>query len=480
MNSSVLLSKSKAIIYGIGGNGIKTYQLLKANNIEVEGFIDKRAKEHAYIENTKVYSLQEITEKILDKNGIVVFVTLKNVFIHNEIVNELLRAGFHYVIYKSLNALNNVANSNEIEIDRAYEEIIEHVQFNTDFTVPYLYSANYHFIDRLKIKVNENAYVVSWVPIELLFNYRDAKDYPGINMPLMFPLVELYKAFLGDDNIDSKEALDNFFLYSGEWLHRNNNKPTNDQQASMFESRASIFQHMQKMAEADISFFQKNAPVAQYENGKFFLESSGRNRVAFLIAKGYKYIPVQMSQGDYDLWCDRPLINQYEEKINSKNINIFFAPYPNPYLVDFPVIYADYMTQFIIPIANEIVKDIYLQSVVEDDNVRIVDTQLVEKQKHIYSIICRIDDNGIANRYFRSIGLTDYDTEREEIYKVEIVDYNIGKIIDTTANRLYVLENEYDLNDDVLIKIDGYKMIGIISKGVSNTGWIRGIKYEKG
>ena len=128
-------------------------------------------------------------------------------------------------------------------------------------------------------------------------------------------MVELYKFFLGDKAIAEEEAISNFIVYCCEWLNKNEGELTEEQEKSFIESRVAVFQDMQKMVELYIDFFKRNCPRVTYDEGKFYLTSSGRNRVTFLIAKGFKYIPVEMSNQDYEKWCDLEFVKKIEENI---------------------------------------------------------------------------------------------------------------------------------------------------------------------
>lgn len=414
----MILEDARIFIYGTGGNGLRLSELLK-ESCRIEGFIDKRAHDIVSTKNgMKVYTISEAGEQCLDKEAYVIFVAVKNVFAHTEIARELLDNGFHRIIYKSDNILKGNASDIERAIDEVYETLVEKKEYQAGFRIPYTDSVRVAFRDRLCIEKMTNE-VRTWCPVELLFNYKETNDYPGLNMPLFFPMVELYRFFLGDSSITEEEAVSNFIIYCCEWLNKNKSEMTESQKESFVESRISVFQEMQKMAEVDIDFFRRNCPQVNLEAGRFYLASSGRNRVSFLIAKGFKYVPVKMSKKDYDEWCNLESVRKVEEYVADNNVDSFFAPFPNPYLVDFSFDFVDYQRLFLWPIANGIIKQIYKDNRVEQGNLVITDFDGVERDKQNVKIDCYLQDEGIAERYFESIGLcTDIHSDRERKYLV--------------------------------------------------------------
>lgn len=397
MKDNCHLKKSNVLIYGTGGNGAGLYNRIMSF-CKVLGFIDKRAKKIGTMFDKPVFTIDEVSQRLStdEKQNVIVIITVKNVFIHSEIVKELLNNDFAFFVYKPLNVLKNRGNATEIRINDIYECIVERKEYMENIDIPRTKEILYEFENKLLI-AKEQDYVSTWMPVELLFNYKNSYDYPGINMPLFFPLVELYKAFLGSRDVSLEQAIDNFYLYCGEWLHQNEKRLTEEQKDSFLESRVSIFGEMQKMAEVDIKFFEHNAPLVEKENNIFFLKSSGRNRVAFLIAKGFKYVPVKMNINDYNEWCNIGFVNEKEREINQNNVNCFFASYPNPYLVDYPVCFTDYQRLFLQPVANEVMKELYLKNIIVEDNVRRVDFDHVEKDKKSIGVLVRIREIGRAH-----------------------------------------------------------------------------------
>lgn len=410
------LDTGKVIIYGTGGNGLSLARMLRNESIQVKYFIDKRADEIVSIEDIPVKNLSELDD-IDDKEQYIVFITIKNVFAHSEIASDILKRGYTHIIYKPSSVLRGYSNNTDEKVNELYELLIERKQYKSLLNIPATKNILIKFRNRLIISDDEDTIKV-WCPVELIFNYKSSNDYPGLNMPLFFPLVELYRFLLGQEGEYHKNAIENFIVYCSEWLRINNKELDDSQLNSFLESRISVFQEMQKMTEIDNDFFKSNCPLVEYENEKFYISSSGRNRVSFLIAKGYKYVPVRMNRLDYEKWCNLKRVLEIEDKVNVQRIGSFFAPEPNPYLVDYKIDFVDYQRLILWPIANEIIKEIYIKSRYNKGTLTCTDFDKVEVLKKKYIITCDIEDGGISNAYFESIGLGRTNVNAEYIYNI--------------------------------------------------------------
>lgn len=406
--SAIRMEDSSIWIYGKGGTGLRTARILIESGFNVCGFIDRRANEIADAD-LPIRTLDEIETEIQDKHKIVVVICLKDVFQHEELARSLVGAGFFYLVYKPASFLNGSNVNYEAErVNGIYEQLVEggHPP-DADCIVPLTKSIPVCLNDRFFIE-DCGETVLAWVPVEKVFNYSDSADYPGCNMPLMFGLVDLYNAFSGELSPGAyKIALQDFYLYCGEWLHKIGLSTDEKPLSGFVDSRAGVFQNLEKLAEINTEFFQKNAPSASYEEGKFYLVSSGRNRIAFQIARGAKYVPLRLLKVDYEAWCDLNMVHEVEHSLGKSAELCCFAPAPHPYLVDLPCEFADYMKLFVIPAAKDIVRDLYLQCVVTDERgVRHIDFERFEKMKQSVHIFEDMNDGGTLRNYFQSLGFT--------------------------------------------------------------------------
>ncbi len=403
----IRIEESSIWIYGKGGTGIRTDRMLMEAGCTVCGFIDKRA--HEMIGGSiPVVTLAEAAQEIQDKQRVVVIVCLKDVFQHEALARDLLAAGFHQIIYKPAHSLNGKDDNSVTQyINEIYERIVEKGQPPlANCMVPWTKCIPIRLVDKFLIE-DCGETILAWVPVELVFNYVDGSDYPGCNMPLLFGLVDLYRAFLGELSAEEEyeTAIQDFYLYCGEWLHKNGLSIEEKPLVGFLDSRAGVFQHLEKLAEINMGFFQQHAPAASYMDGKFYLVSSGRNRVSFQIAKGARHVSLRLTKADYVAWCDLPMVRAAERKLSESDKSCRFAPAAHPYLVNLSCEFADYMRLFVLPAAKEIVKKLYLQCVVTDGRgIRHVDFVQFETRKRLLRIFENMDDGGVLRNYFQSLG----------------------------------------------------------------------------
>jgi len=406
--ADIRLDESSIWIYGKGGTGMRTARVLSEAGFAVDGFIDKRAHDMEG-DDLPIVTLTELVQRFPDKGQVVVMICLKDVFLHEELAHDLLAVGFHRLIYKPASFLKG-GDTNDVaqQVNEIYERVVEDgLPPIAACLIPWTQRIPVQLVDRFLIR-DCGETVLAWVPVELVFNYPDSPDYPKCNMPLMFGLVGLYSAFLGELSSGEYEmAMHDFYLDCGEWLHRNHLGVEDKPLSGFVDSRAGVFQNLEKLVEINREFFQTNAPAAAYERGKFYLVSSGRNRVAYQIAKGYKYVPLRLAKVDYEAWCDLPMVREMEQYLSKENGRRLFAPAQHPYLVDIPCEFADYMRLFVLPAAREIVRNLYLQCVVMDEKgVKHVDFERFNEQKRALRIFEDMEDDGVLRKYFRSLGIS--------------------------------------------------------------------------
>lgn len=485
MKASIIDKEKYYLIYGLGGYGIRLYNLLKSHECAVLGFVDKRSDKIKDYNGARVYSLKEAGKEIENKENIIALITIKNVYAHIDVANGLFRMGFNYIIYKPISILKGYENVGDRQIDAVYETLIEKNSFALNLPVPFYEKTIIRLQDRLVIEETGQAVKV-WMPVELLFNYKNAPSYPGINMPLFFPIVDLYKAFLGLGEIPYEEAVSNYLLYCQEWLKRNNSSLTIDYNKSAIESRINIFTEMERLAETQINFFIKNAPEAEWEKSKFYLVSSGRNRVSYLIAKGFRYVPVKISKTDYEKWIDKKQVEQVEKELNENQNKMFFAPMPNPLLLDCPVCFPDYQKLFLTNIASSVTKSIYLASVKEECNMKTIDFDKVENEKNKITVINFIEDDGIAQNYFNNIGIHVQENIPFKNIKNIILLFDsrnnscrMKEAVLNTENNMYCIIFDGIKSETFLEIENSLKVKEILFQSVCKLGKIIGVLYER-
>lgn len=403
MNMFQINEQKRYIIYGIGGNGIKIQRVLREANYLIDCFIDLRADSVRSVSGERVLNPEEAEKEIKDKKNCIVIITIKDVFDHSKIAKRLAKAGFVNCIYKPLEILQGIEDNELLDISKAHDRLI------ADLAIPdklNLQETNckicINLQERLLIEKNRTQ-VSAWLPVELLFNYHNGEPYESINMALFSPLVELYRYFMGEfkDFKKCDTAIENFILYSMEWMEKNHISDTEDLRKSLINSKYKAFIEMQRIVETDQNFFVRNAPEVFFEEGRFFISSSGRNRIAFLIAKGYRFVPVKMQTENYEKWKNQLVVNEITKFIQDNEVENLLMPVPNPLLSSLRENCTDYVSLFVMNCLNQITKQLFKESRMKKNELSCMDLNMFYAKRASIQIECFLQDEGWFGRIAR-------------------------------------------------------------------------------
>ena len=387
--------KKEYLIYGAGGGGLKVLNLLSEQSYAVLGFIDQRAPFLSEVQGKPVWNLNQVQNIEADKDAVVVIITTKNVFEHSNIALELAKKGFFHCIYKPLPILQNETSPLLQKVSHAHDCFLINICLPPLEQLPDV-SLKINFSLRELCCIQKHSEeVTAWLPLELLFNYKAHDVYDNIPMACFFPLIDLYCFFEGDLSFNQQDTLQQFVSYSSEWARRNNVSISSDLVASWIKSRKKSFDEMQAIFERDFNFFIRNAPFVAYSGSwKFHLTKSGRNRVVFLAAKGFRYIPVKMSLSDYNSWYNKSGMQKMLQYFQENLIDSVKIPIPHPLLSDFRVLYPDFHKHISFPICKYVLKQLYKKSQKNEDEYSLIDSSLLKALKEKISFLCTFDIEG--------------------------------------------------------------------------------------
>lgn len=397
--------KKEYLIYGAGGGGIKLVPVFKEKGYFLKGFIDKRAASLGEVCGKKVWNLDTLDELQDESENIVIIITIKNVFEHTNIAEELAGRGFDQCIYKPLPLLKGYEDVELEKINKVHDDLLINIEIPDVQLLPKV-TIDYEEVLKDSFLISsQKRNIVTWLPLELLFNYKESDAYAQISMATYFPLSNLYKMFLGEKGINENETLEEFFCYCNEWAYRNKIKVTCELKQRWIASRYEAFMQMQELVDYDFDFFYRSAPeVERNVDGSFNLVCSGRNRVAFLEAKGYRHIPVKMSNDNYEKWINKSVMDRVLQYMRKYNIRKTYAPVPHPYFKMFPAKHVDYYRLVCFPIAKYITQWIYREARKSIGNNYIIDPVQLEKLKKECLILCDLEDEGACSRYLKMCG----------------------------------------------------------------------------
>ena len=476
MDKFILCKNYNYIIYGTGGDGLKLFDNLKKIGISVTGYIDKRADEIHSIKNVPVWTMKKFCDLNFCVDKTIIIISIKNVYQHSHIALDLAKKGYKNIIYKPLKIILGQSEDFNLNIlSEVFDKLLYGNDIDNDIElIKTDEKINIEFKDKFIINESDNM-VTCFLPIELLFNYNNEESFKDINMMAFFPLVELYEAFLNSNNIYYNERLENYIIYASDWLKDKEVKLTDKLKESFINSRYEVFNQMQNIIDINFSYFIEYAPRIKLSCGTHFnLTSSGRNRIAYLIAKGYKHVPVKMTNTDYNNWINYEYLKEFIDKIESLGITKLFSPIPHPFCSNIPVISVDYILLLCKNILNIILKQEYEKCLIQQDDYIIVNNDKFNKTKSNYNIAVFVKDNGCVSRFLLNCGFNVHRYFSKRWDK----EQKISLAIDTLLNYTYVNdvnkyienanENYYDTiiidtNNDIH---ENNKLIKMVNKNI--------------
>lgn len=392
--SDYRIEDMRIILYAAGGLSCKVEETFYKSGKEIEAYIDRRAEDIGTFHGKKVYSLEEAEKEIVCKKNCVVIITTKNVFEHSQIAAQLKEKGFSNIIYKDYRVLQGVKDEQIISIDHAFEEILNQnnipKQMIAELEINPVYAMS---ADCAYIKEKDEV-VFARVPSGMLFTNR-MQDWvwSRVNFVTSFLTVELYKEFeTGRASIleISQAYIHEFAKRGADYLDLNTD---GEWENFVISGRLDVFREMDDLVCMSPEFFINNAPIVKGDSSKGFeLISSGKNRVAFLIAKGYKYIPVKMDRGTYDKFIHLDAVKKVEEYINKNKITELAVPILHPFFYKFPSKTPEYFTLWLERVGKDIIRR------------QFESTGTFETKK--ISLMVMGADCGAADRYFSMLGMS--------------------------------------------------------------------------
>lgn len=322
----------KIIVYGAGMIGKQLASRLLAQGHAVINYIDARADEIVSLNGIEVISIDE-ARRINDKESIVVFIAVKNVFQHAKIVEELRNIGFEYIIFNPVAIIQDFEVCDNLKmINDVYEAVVENEgEFNVH--VPSCKNINLVEVKDWAIIKEAHNNVIAYVPIELLFtnDNPDNKEWSKKNFLATYVAVDMYEG-LNSKNINYSSQLVNEYINKIALVGAKKMDLVvgKNWERNVLTGRKDVYWHMKRKMSLQPDFFINNCPYVSYEKNRFILLSSGKNRISFLIEEGFQYIPVEMSSQDYANYLNpekAKKVYTLMEKLPTDN----FTTIPHPY-----------------------------------------------------------------------------------------------------------------------------------------------------
>ena len=199
--------------------------------------------------------------------------------------------------------------------------------------------------DNSFIAANENGLVVR-IPIELLFTEKSDDSvkkcenitdswlkqnhfYANIPVLKLKPHKKLFEYFI--KGIDLPEDYYNWYM---NLFYTRNQQPIMSIEA-LISKRYEEFVFMQNsLNNSGMEFFEKQPPVAVWNEKGYFNLLDGHHRTMFLIESGFRFIPVQISEHDYDKWRNDEIAIEFKRYIMESKRDEYYTPIYNPFFMN--------------------------------------------------------------------------------------------------------------------------------------------------
>ena len=385
------LNEKKIFIYGAGEMGRNVKNTIESAGLEVEAFIDRRAGDYNLFHSKRVYTVDEL-ERYFHKDRLVIILAFKNVYQHDEVARKLQKKGFYNIIFKPRLVLyGNTSTDSEIleKINNIHSTLTDgHAFWEND--IPSLKNTRLNVHKKVEIIKSYADEVVFWAPAEMLF-MNDNEDYgilQGKNIMAVYSAIPMYEGFRNALSSNSTEGINQYIKQVAmRGAIAAKTEVTDNWKKNLIEGRKAIYDEMKKQLVFNPNFFVDHCVKVRLRKSMGFqIVSSGKNRVSFLIAEGYNYVPVRISKTDYNKYLNSEVADNIIENIEGP----IFAPIPHPFFYYIQAECSDYVGIWLYRIAKKIADFVYeIYGNYEFSTIKILDM---------------LDDNGVAGRYLKSIG----------------------------------------------------------------------------
>lgn len=384
------LKEKSLVIYGAAAIGLIVYDICQESGLSVAAFIDQRGDEIQEIHEVKVYSMDSTQIEEIDKEC-PVFVAVKNVFEHDNIVRKLIEKGFTNIIYRPSIVIKGKGNEDEKVLNEIYDKFMEkEVNYND---IPKTFKVHqYEYRDYATVK-NLGEERIVYIPMEYLFTDKKAAPKWGwVDIPVMalIPHIAFFKWMDGQEGFSYDMYL-KFCINSTKI--KGQIKVTERWKENVIRNRANVYANMNESLERDFDFFIRNAPRATWNEGGYFNLVSGKHRAAFWIAKGRRYIPLKISNSDFQKWIHEVEVNRIIAFFRENDVIKIKAPVEHAYFYDMPCENKDFYFQLLKNLIYMMALDQYEQ-------------RGYVKLKELLPVFISLDDDGYMSRTLQRYEIT--------------------------------------------------------------------------
>ena len=314
------------ILYGAAYTGNLMKGILEKSGFCVLGYIDKRAFELKEYKGLPVWDLDSVPEEYRGSE-VAIFISIKNVFEHEQVAAMLSAKGFKKIVYKPYNALLGFGTDAEKEVSAIYDSLMAGNN-PKDMTIPdYLPTFGEEMHDFAFVREIENQSIVAYIPVEFVFTNNAGGKWDDIGVTALFTHIDFFR-FLGNHgDADPKDYIYEYCISGA--AKKNNIDPTAAWRDNVFQNRAQVYEEMCDAMNLDPDFFVRNAAKAEWnDKNKHFNLLSGKHRCCFLAAKGRKYIPLCITKEDYQKFLHADKVADVVQQLARETVEVII---PHPY-----------------------------------------------------------------------------------------------------------------------------------------------------
>ena len=436
MDSFFKFENKSMIIYGAAAIGLIVYDICKDLNIPVSGFVDKRGDEISEIQGVSVYSVDSSEIDTIDKDSII-FVAVKNVFEHDNIARKLIEKGFNNIVYRPYAVIKGEGSEDEKILYDVYDKFMSKELFEGD--IPKSFTVHqYEYKDYATVKKVEDERIV-YVPIESLFTdlKKEVSRWSWINIPIMalIPHIAFFR-WMDQQEGFSYDMYLKFCIDSTKVKGQIN--VTERWKQNVIKNRADVYTNMNESLERDFDFFIRNAPRAKWNPDGYFNLVSGKHRASFWIAKGRRYIPLKISDSDYEEWINKSEVNKIVQHLNEMNVFCLNAPVEHPFFYDMQCenknFYFQLLRDFIYATACEQYENMEYINLKELSTVFISlnDDGYMSRALQRYGIPIVVHNKSNVSVILENLIVTSSEVDKSAEYSYALVEFHYGDEADFT------------------------------------------------
>ena len=395
----------KFILYGAAALGKIVFQTLTGAGFQVVGFIDRRADEIGTLDGLPVWRLDSVPEQILRDSDIVVFISVKDVFDHTQIANQLMEQGFRFIIYKPRSVLEGTASDEKALVSDLYEKVLRGEWSGQESVPPMESLETYQFADMFLVERCGNT-VRARIPAEYIFTNHypaQASKWSDISLYMFFTHLNLFDWFAGKNT-------DGYLSYVREYCEYNASKlgvKTSERwRQNVLQNRSGVYEQMSINLETYPDFFIKNAPEAVWNKRGYFNLLGGKHRTSFLLSRGFRLIPLQISYEDYTSYLNYTAAHKLVCYFEGRSLDALPFPIMHPMFYRYANHGATAYHTILMKVMRRLSEKLYTETGASDGGR--------------LTVVDLMGDSGTLSRYFMRIGSQVYRGHGDEL--TEILD----------------------------------------------------------